>query len=86
MHDQGEGGVGCRHGRPTSASTIAAELTTPERILLFCLASGTQRARITQAKIPRTLVHGLVERDTVGRLSLTTEGRAVFDALIRPHA
>ena len=50
--------------KPT-AGTIAAELTVPERLLLFCLASGTDRqaASITHATAQQMMVPGLIERD-----------------------
>jgi hypothetical protein len=66
------------------ASNIAADLSVPERVLLFCIASGTEweRAGITGAVVTFMIVRGLVQRDPVGRLSLTKEGRAVFQALI----
>jgi hypothetical protein len=50
--------------KPTVAS-IAAELTVPERLLLFCLASDTdwQAAGITHATALHMMVRGLIERD-----------------------
>jgi hypothetical protein len=49
---------------PTEES-IAAELTVPERVLLFCLASATDwvKADVTHATARHMLVKGLVERD-----------------------
>jgi hypothetical protein len=49
---------------PTPDS-IAAELTVPERILLFCLASDTdwQKAGVTHATAQHMMVRGLIERD-----------------------
>jgi hypothetical protein len=66
------------------ASTIAAELTVPERVLLFCVASGTEwaRAGITGATATAMVVRGLVERDSGDELMLTKDGRAVLDALL----
>lgn len=45
------------------------------------VASGTEweRAGITGATVTATIVRGLIERDAVGRLALTKEGRAVLD-------
>jgi hypothetical protein len=45
---------------PTAESTA---LTVPERILLFCLASGTdwQAASITHATAQQMIVRGLIE-------------------------
>jgi hypothetical protein len=55
------------------ASTIAAELAVLERVLLFCVASGTEWAEVgvTGATATAMLVRGLVERDAAGRLELT---------------
>jgi hypothetical protein len=66
------------------ASMIAAQLTVQERVLLFCLASGTEwaQAGVTGATATAMLVRGLVDRDTSGRLELTPHGRAVLDALL----
>jgi hypothetical protein len=56
--------------KPTPAS-IAAALTVPERILLFCLASDTdwQAASITHATAQHMMVRGLIERDNSWRRS-----------------
>lgn len=66
---------------PTS---IAVGLTTPEHLLLFCLASGAdwQAANIAQATARQMTIRGLIERET-GATSyrLTDQGRAVLDAL-----
>jgi hypothetical protein len=63
------GGVVTRRERVTMAKTpvansIAAELTVPERLLLFCLASDTdwQAASVTHATAQHMLVRGLIER------------------------
>jgi hypothetical protein len=71
--------------KPTTAS-MAAKLTVPERILLFCLASDTdwQAASITHATAQQMMVRGLIERDRgATRCALTEEGRAVLVALLR---
>jgi hypothetical protein len=67
-----------------ASNTIAAVLSTPERILLFCLASGTEwaQAGVTGATATAMLVRGMVERDAAGRLELTPQGRAALDALL----
>ena len=64
--------------------TIAAGLTAPERVLLFCLASGTQYARIgiTHATVQQMIVRNCVERDAAGRLTVTDHGLAVLAALL----
>jgi hypothetical protein len=48
--------------------SIAAELTVPERVLLFCLASDTNwvKAGVTHATAEHLLVRYLVERDHAG--------------------
>jgi hypothetical protein len=70
--------------KPT-AESIAAALTVPERLLLFCLASNTdwQAAGITHATAQQLMVRGLIERDqAASRFVLTDQGRAVLAALI----
>jgi hypothetical protein len=65
--------------------TIGAELSVPERMLLFCLASGTDwaKAGVTHATAQHMLVKNLVERDqAANRFMLTEQGRAVLFALI----
>jgi hypothetical protein len=52
--------------RPTKREAIiAAELTVPARVLLFCIASGTEwaRAGVTGATATAMVVKGLIERD-----------------------
>jgi hypothetical protein len=63
---------------------IRTELSIPERILLFCVASGTEWewAGVTGATVTVLVVRGLIERDAGGRLVLTKQGRAVLDAMI----
>ena len=63
---------------------IRTELSIPERILLFCVASGTEweRAGVTGATLTVLVVRGLVERDAAGRLVLTKQGHVVLAALI----
>jgi hypothetical protein len=71
--------------KPTPHS-IAPGLTVPERLLLFCLATGTdwQAASITHATAQQMMVRGLFERAT-GEASyrLTDQGRAVLEALLK---
>jgi hypothetical protein len=66
------------------ASTVAAELSVAERVLLFCVASGTEwaRAGVTGATATAMVVRGLIERDSGDDLALTKDGRAVLDALL----
>jgi hypothetical protein len=70
---------------PTT-DTIVAELTVPERVLLFCLASGTDwvKAGVTHATAQHLLVRNLVVRDhAAADFVLTDQGRAVLVALLR---
>jgi hypothetical protein len=66
------------------SNIVAADLSTPERILLFCLASGTEwaQAGVTGATVTAMIVRGLVDRDSAARLVLTSDGRAVLNALL----
>jgi hypothetical protein len=58
------------------ASTVAAELSVPERLLLFCIASGTEweRAGVTRSVITAAIVRGPDSTRSVGQLSLTKGG------------
>jgi hypothetical protein len=67
-----------------ASNIVAADLSTPERMPLFCLTSGTEwaQAGVTGATVTAMVVRGLVDRDAAGRLGLTPDGRAVLDALL----
>jgi hypothetical protein len=67
-----------------AASTMAGELAVSERVLLFCVASGTdwERAGITGPMVTAMIVRGLIQRSPGGQLSLTKKGRAAFQELI----
>jgi hypothetical protein len=67
------------------APTTAAELSVSERVLLFCVASGTEweRAGITGSAVTSAIVRGLLQRDTLGQFSLTKQGRTALEALLR---
>jgi len=72
--------------RPTPR-TMASSLRVPERMMLFCLASGTdwERAYVTHATAQHLLVRGLVDRDPgPARFKLTPLGRDVLAALLEP--
>jgi hypothetical protein len=58
-----------------------ASLGVRERMLLFCVGSGTdwQRAGVTGETIT---VRGFIVRDGRGRLALTDDGRAALRALL----
>ncbi len=61
-----------------------ASLGVRERILLFCVASGTdwQRAGVTGETVTALVVRGLIVRDGDGRLTLTSRGRVVLRGLM----
>jgi hypothetical protein len=63
----------------------AAELTVPERVLLFCLASNTHwvKAGVPHSNVQHLIIRNLVQRDHATQLALTDQGRAVLDELIR---
>ena len=66
------------------AKADLAALSVSERVLLFCLASGTawQKAGVTEKTAMAMVVKGMVDRDAVGHLSLTKKGRDTLLALI----
>ena len=74
--------------KPYSAAVQAAALSVPERVLLFCVASGTdwERAGITDTMVTATVIKGLIAREPTGGLYLTKEGRAVLAALLQATA
>jgi hypothetical protein len=67
---------------PRKLETVAAGLTVAERMLLFCVASSTswQSAGVTAETLTKMGEKGLIQRDTVGRSSLTAKGRAALRA------
>ena len=67
---------------PTKAPGLD-KLSMPERILLFCIASGTAppKTRITQRTIEGLTIKGLIKREP-DRLALTQLGRATMNALM----
>jgi hypothetical protein len=70
--------------RPTPEGT-AAQLTVPERLLLFCLASDTDwvRAGVARDTAQHLLIRGLLERDSGGSgYVLTERGRAFLASLL----
>jgi hypothetical protein len=70
--------------KPPKPETIAAELTVPERVLLFCLASNTDwvKAGVTHAIAQHMLIRNLVERSAGPDFVLTEQGRAVLRAML----
>ena len=67
--------------QPTPDTTT---LGVRERMLLFCVGSGTdwQRAGVTGETITALVVRGLIARDARGHLTLTDDGRAALRALL----
>jgi hypothetical protein len=65
---------------PRKLGTVAAGLTAAERLLLFCVASSTswRSAGVTGETLTTMGEKGFIQRDTVGRLSLTAKGRAAL--------
>ena len=64
---------------------ILADLTVPERLLLFYLALDTDwaKAGVTHATAQHMLVKNLVERDQgAPRFLLTEQGRSVLAAML----
>jgi hypothetical protein len=56
---------------------LAADLSVAERTLLLCIASGVDwedTPNVTSVTVAISVLKGLVERDTDGRLTLSGEG------------
>ncbi len=55
-----------------------------ERMLLFCVGSGTdwQRAGVTGETVTTLVVKGFLVRDAKGHLTLTDDGRTTLRALL----
>jgi hypothetical protein len=76
-----------REGQPPIAEQPIPDieaLTAWERVLLFCVGSGTngQRIGIPSETVTEMTVQGLVARDALGRLTLKDRGRATLRALL----
>jgi hypothetical protein len=73
-----------RRRAPINGNGKASITRVPERVLLFRVASGTEweRAGVTGATVTAMIVRGLIERDAAAHLTLTSQGRAAFKALI----
>jgi hypothetical protein len=71
------GAQGVKAARKPEA--IAATLSVPERILLFCIASDTdwQKATVTGETVTVMVVKGLVERDAAGYESVLSKQRRI---------
>jgi hypothetical protein len=59
-------------------------LGVQERMLLFCVGSGTdwQRAGVTGEIVTALVVRGVIVRNGKGKLDLTEDGRAALRALL----
>jgi hypothetical protein len=59
-----------------ASSIVAADLSTAELIMLFCLASGTEwaEAGVTGKTETAMVVRGLIDRDSAARLVPTSGG------------
>ena len=70
------------------AEAVAASLSVPERVLLFCVASRTewQKAHVPGETVLMLIVKGLLKRGNTGPLWLTKDGRDVLDALLKAGA
>jgi hypothetical protein len=69
-----------------SPELVAAGLTAPQRVLLFCVASRTdhRKAGVSSASVQLAIMRKLVVGDGASsRLFLTERGRAVLAALLR---
>jgi len=73
--------------KPYSAAVQAAALSVPERVLLFCIASGTdwERAGIAGTMVTAMVIKGLIAREPTGGLYLTKDGRATLRTLLGEH-
>jgi hypothetical protein len=60
---------------PTT-DTIVAGLSVPERVLLFCLASGTNwlKARVPTITVQHLVVRNLVDRDGAPKVGVDRTG------------
>jgi hypothetical protein len=74
-----------RPAKPTADAPPT--LSIQERILLFCVASGTdwERAGITGALVTSMVINGLIAREPTGGLYLTKDGRAALRTLVGEH-
>jgi hypothetical protein len=59
-------------------------LNVRERLLLFCVGSGTdwQRVGVLSENVTAMTVKRLISRDALGRLSLTNSGRKALRVLL----
>jgi hypothetical protein len=69
--------------KPNPDNPAARALSFPQRILLFCVGSGTEweRTGITGPTVTAMVIKGRIGR-AAGKLTLTEQGRAVLAALL----
>jgi hypothetical protein len=62
----------------------AKALSARERVLLFCVGSGTdlRHAGLSSDTVSAVIVKQLISRDGAGMLGLTERGRAVLRAML----
>jgi hypothetical protein len=70
--------------KPPKPEAVAEGLSVPERVMLFCVGSGTEweKAGVTHATAQHMMIRGLIERQAAGSFVLTDHGRAVLEALL----
>jgi hypothetical protein len=76
-------------GDPANVTAVSAEtLSVRERILLFCLASGTRwhRAGVTEHTVLNMVAKGMVDREAGAQPSLTRRGRDTLVTLLESIA
>jgi hypothetical protein len=68
----------------TKPDEAANALSMRERMVLFCVASGTdlQHIRSNGAAVTGMVIKSLISRDGEGVLTLTDRGRAVLRAML----
>lgn len=70
---------------PPTPAALAARLSVPQRVLLFCLATKTdwRRAGIASPTVQLSIVQNLIEHDErTSRLKLNERGRLVLAELL----
>jgi hypothetical protein len=72
-----------RHYGQNATKSRLDTLSVPERLLLFCVTSGTKPAKagIVHRTIEAAIIKSLIKRERTG-LTLTELGRATMNALL----
>jgi hypothetical protein len=78
------GGTGDAIAKLTTPAQTTEGLSVRERVLLLCIASGTDwaKADVTGAIVTAAVVKGLVDKSAEGDLALTDRGRAVYRTML----